>query len=231
APIPRAALALMRALRKNPLEAWTAAHFEKLVVTDSLPFGRAIVISDPAAIQWVLLDNTANYRKDTLQRRIISSGLSNGLLTAESEQWRFQRRTLAPLFARRTILGFAGAMMEVARESTARWRRRDAGAIDMAAEMTRVTLEVLRRTIFSDGLGRGTEEFRAAMRGYFDTIGRIDPFDLLGLPDAIPRFTRWQTGATLRFFDAAVDTIIANRRKRLAQAPDKVARDILTLLL
>jgi cytochrome P450 len=236
APLPRARragpVALVRALWNSPIEAWTQAHFEEPVVTHSLPFGKAVIVNDPAGIEHVLLRNAANYRKDTLQRRIISGSLSNGLLTSEGEQWRIQRRTLAPLFSRRTIQGFAAPMAQVADEFVARWRRtRDGESFDMAAEMTRLTLEVLERTIFSDGLGHSIEQFRAAMRDYFDTIGRIDPFDVLGLPDAIPRLTRlWARGA-LRFFDEAVDTIIANRRKRLAAAPGEGTRDILTLLL
>src|SRR5262252_1401158 len=235
APIPReqrlGIVGLIRALRDNPLETWTAPFFEQLVVTECLPFGRAIAISDPGAIERVLLDNAANYRKDTLQRRIISKGLSNGLLTAEDEQWRVQRRTLAPLFSRRRIQSFAPTMMQVADTYVARWSRRESESIDMAAEMTRVTLDVLQRTIFSDGLGHDIERFRSAMRTYFDTIGRIDPFDMLGLPDIVPRWTRLSVRGALRFFDNAVDTIIANRRKRLADNSARVERDILTLLL
>ncbi|HLH88377.1 MAG TPA: cytochrome P450 [Xanthobacteraceae bacterium] len=236
APTPRAARAgpitLIRALWNSPIEAWTQAHFEEPVVSHGLPFGKALIVNDPAGIEHVLLRNAANYRKDTLQRRIIAGGLSNGLLTAENEQWRFQRRTLAPMFSLRTIRGFSAPMRQVADEYVARWRALAAGeSVDMAAEMTRLTLEVLERTIFSDGLGHSIEEFRGAMRSYFDTIGRIDPFDLLGLPDAIPRLTRLQARGALRFFDTAVDTIIANRGRRLAEEPQAVARDILTLLL
>src|SRR5262249_1180336 len=156
--------------------------FELPVVAQRLPFGKAMLVNDPAGIEHVLLRNAANYRKDTLQRRIIAGGLNNGLLTAESEQWRFQPRTLAPMFSLRTIRGFRGAMRQVADEYVAGWRGLTARenvdmVVDMAAEMTRLTLEVLERTIFSDGLGHSIEEFRAAMRDYFDTIGRIDPFD------------------------------------------------------
>lgn len=235
APVPREQglgfIGLIRALRDNPLETWTAAFFEQPVVTERLPFGRAIVISDPGALERVLLDNAANYHKDTLQRRIISKGLSNGLLTAEDEQWRVLRRMLAPLFSRRRIQSFAPAMMRVADAYTSRWSSREGDAVDMSAEMTRITLDVLQGTIFSDGLGHDIEQFRAAMRTYFDTIGRIDPFDVLGLPDIVPRWTRLSVRGALRFFDRAVDTIIANRRARLAEDPDGVERDILTLLL
>jgi cytochrome P450 len=151
---------------------------------------------------------------------------------AEQEQWRFQRRTLAPLFARKAVMGFAPIMLRAADEMATRWEAADEDApIDVAAEATRLTLEVLRQTIFSDGLGRDTEDFQDAMRCYFDTIGQIDPFDLINLPDMIPRFTRWKVRPALRFFEAAVDDIIARRRHRLAAEPNNVQRDILTLLL
>jgi cytochrome P450 len=114
----------------------------------------------------------------------------------------------------------------------ARWEAADEDeTVDVAAEATRLTLEVLRQTIFSDGLGRDTEDFQDAMRCYFDTIGQIDPFDLINLPDMIPRFTRWKVRPALRFFESAVDDIIARRRRRLAEEPERVQRDILTLLL
>ena len=229
---PLGAIALLRTLRDNPLEAWTQAFFEQPIVTMRLPFGAVATVSDPAAIRRVLLDNAANYRKDTLQRRIVSAGLAHGLLMAEADQWRFQRRTLAPLFARKAVMGFAPFMLRAAEEMTARWAAADADeAIDVTAEVTRLTLEVLRQTIFSDGLGRDTEDFQEAMRCYFDTIGQIDPFDLINLPDMIPRFTRWKVRPALRFFESAVDDIIARRRRRLAEAPQAVQRDILTLLL
>jgi len=236
APAPRdqplGVIALLRTLRDNPLEAWTHAFFEKPIVSTRLPFGAVAAVNDPAGIRRVLLDNAANYRKDTLQRRIVSAGLAHGLLMAEEDQWRFQRRTLAPLFARKAVMSFAPMMLQAADEMVARWEQTDEGdSIDIAVEVTRLTLEVLRRTIFSDGLGRDTEDFQEAMRSYFDTIGQIDPFDLLNLPDMIPRFTRWKVRPALRFFEAAVDDIIARRRQRLAQEPDKVERDILTLLL
>ena len=39
---------------------------------------------------------------------------------------------------------------------------------NLAVEATRVTLEVLERTIFSDGLGRAPEDIRLAMKNYFE---------------------------------------------------------------
>src|SRR5215471_7520533 len=100
---PMGTFALVRALARNPLECWTREHFERPIVRVGLPIGEAVLVHEPGAIRRVLLDNTANYRKDVLQRRVLSAGLGDGLLSAEGEQWQVQRRTLAPMFARRTV--------------------------------------------------------------------------------------------------------------------------------
>ena len=167
-----------------------------------------------------------------LQLRVHSAGLTNGLLSAEDEQWRVQRQTLAPTFSRKTVASFAPAMRQAGNAPVERWRSRGEGSqIDVAAEMTRVTLDVLERTIFSDGLGCNTEELRAAMAIYFETIGRIDPLDLFGVPAFVPRLSRLRARSTLRFFDTAIDEIIATRRRRVARHACSVPNDILGLLL
>ena len=56
-------------------------------------------------------------------------------------------------------------MLSAAAALADRWRRIEGATIDVAAEMTRLTLDVLGRTIFSDGFGRDAEEFRAADGG------------------------------------------------------------------
>src|SRR5204862_6524296 len=148
--------------------------------------------------------NAGNYRKDSFQRRVLSAGLGAGLLSAEGERWRAQRRTLAPLFAARKVLEFAPAMMDAADALVERWRGRDGAIVDAAAEMARVTLDVLERTIFSDGLGRDAEEVRLSMVTYLNTIGRIDAFDVLGVPAFVPRLAHLRVRSTLRFFETAI---------------------------
>src|SRR3984957_8856231 len=240
APIPQSKplgiLGLISTLKRNPLECWTREHFEKPVVVTGLPhkrlsIKRVLLVHEPAAIRRVLLDNAGNYQKDSIQRRVLSAGLGDGLLSAENEQWRTQRRILAPVFARKTILDFAPAMMDAAAALTARWRAMDGATIDVAAEASRLTLDVLERTIFSDGFGRDAEELRDAMGVYFNTIGKIDPLDLIGLPPSVPRLSHLHVRSTLRFFERAIDEIIATRRRRLNGTSEDAANDILTLLL
>jgi cytochrome P450 len=227
-------LALLRVLLDNPLEAWTEAHFNEPIVMGGVPFVRIAVVSEPSAIRRVLLDNSDNYKKDWIQRRILSAGLSDGLLTAQSSQWRKQRRMLAPLFVPKAISRFAAAMLESAQSMVERLDRRcgqSGQSIDLAVEITRISLDVLERTIFSGGLGNNPEDIRKGMKNYFEAIGQIDPFDVFGLPASMPRLGRLRARAALRIFDQAIDRLISVRRRHLEERPDDVARDLLTLLL
>jgi len=222
----------MALLQDNPLNVWTAEHFERPFIRDRLPFVSAVVINDPVAIRRVLLDNAANYRKDDLLLRILSPALSNGLLTADGEQWRRQRRAVAPMFARRAIAGYAQPIKTVADALVRRWLAQpDGWLIDAALEATGATLDVLQRTIFSTGIARSTEEFREQMRIYFDSIGRIDPFDVLGLPSFIPRWTKRRARPAMQFFNDAVRQIIADRQQLLSAGQTERPNDLLTLLV
>ena len=225
-------LALLRTLKRNPLECWATQHFEQPIVSGGLPIGHVLLVHEPGAVRHVLLDNAANYRKDRFQRRVLSAGLNDGLLSAEGERWRQQRRVIAPMFARRTVMDFTPAMMAAAQALIDRWSALgDRGTVDAAAEMAKVTLEVVERTIFSDGFGSDAEDIRLAMTTYFNTIGKISPLDLLGVPDFVPRLSRLRVQSTLRFFEAEVDRVISARRRILAEQPDGAPNDLLTSLL
>jgi cytochrome P450 len=217
-------------LRRNPIEIWTRAHYERPVLVGRTAFGKRAVVSDPAGVRRVFLDNAANYRKDDLQLRVLRPALGNGLLTSEGEEWRTQRRSLAPLFTPRQVAGFAPAMAEATRQGVERLRWRDDRHIDLSSEMARLTLEILEHTLFSSGLGRDASEFQQAVTGYFDTVARISLLDLMGLPPFLPRRGLRKGRAVLEWFDKAVEDIIGARRALIA-AGTSAPRDILTLLL
>jgi cytochrome P450 len=235
APVPRTTqlgpFAFLRTLQRNPIETWTSAHFERPILSGRGLLGIGAVVSDPAAIRRVLLDNASNYRKDALQKRVLAPGLSNGLLTSEDDEWRMQRRALAPLFTPRIVTSFAPAMVRNAEALAARWARlRPGRVIDVQKHMARVTLDILGETIFSGGLERDPDEFMAAMSHFFATVGTLDLFDLLDFPDWVPRLAQLRSQSSVRFFETAVDAIIARRKALLAREAD-APDDLLTLLL
>ena len=154
------------ALRRNPLEIWSAAR----ISSGRSSIGRSILglraaAHDPAAVRRIFLDNAANYRKDDLQLRVLRPG------PRQRAADRGGRGLAHPApRARAAVLAapgrrFAPAMHRVAaRGRRALSRRRDGAVTDVGATMSRMTLEVLEQTLFSQGLGRERE--RVSARGH-----------------------------------------------------------------
>jgi cytochrome P450 len=228
---PLGLIKLLKTLWSNPIEAWSQKHFEQWIIRENFGFGDVFVVSHPDAIRRVLLDNAANYNKDPLQVRVLSAGLKGGLLTASGQKWKAQRRTLAPLFSHKAVSNLAQPMTRAVDTAVTRWKSMDGGVLDMDKELTRLTFDILEQTIFSDGLGQDPDTLREAMTTYFETIGRIDPFDVMGLPSFVPRIVHLRATRTLRIFNEAVDVLIERRREKIAQSPGARPNDLLTLLI
>ncbi|GEP03462.1 cytochrome P450 [Methylobacterium oxalidis] len=226
---PMGLFAFLRAARANPITTWMEDHFALPVVAGEGAMGRVTVVSDPDLIRYLFVENARNYRKDDLQRRVLAPGLGNGLLTAEGDEWRLQRRTLAPIFNARTVEGFAPAMNAAGARIARRLARRGGQRVDVALEMTRVTLDVLERTIFTHGLPSNPDALGRAITRFLEAVGPIDPLDVFGVPAVVPRIGRLRARPAIRFFAEVVDELIERRRRlmRAGEAP----QDLLTLLL
>ena len=197
-------LGFLLALRRDPLTTWTERHFREKVDSGEGILGRIMVVNDPAIIRHVLVDNAANYRKDDLQLRILAPGLGRGLLTAEGEEWRLQRRTIAPCSIRERC-DFFPAMVQSAERLVRRWERRpDGRVIDVTLDMTSITLDVLERTIFTSGISRNPDALGRAITRYFEGLGRVDPVDIFGLPAWVPRIGHLRARPAIRFFEEMV---------------------------
>jgi cytochrome P450 len=222
--------AFLHAARNNPLLSWTEEHFTAPFVVSKGVLGRVMTVNDPQAVKRVLLDAPELYVKDDLQRRVLAPGLGDGLLTADGEEWKLQRRALAPLFNPRVVTGFLPAMNEAADRLVSRWTRRPGRRLDVALEMTRVTLDVLERTIFTAGLSRDPDALGRAVTRYFEALGPIDPLDVFGMPAWVPRVGRWRAQPAIRFFEDVVGELISARRALIASG-GAAPRDLLTLLI
>jgi len=96
--------------------------------------------------------------------------------------------------------------------------------------MTRVTLDVLERTIFTQGLAKDPDALGRAITRYFEALGPIDPLDVFGMPDWIPRLGRLKARPAIRFFAEVVGELVEARRALLARG-EPAPQDLLTLLL
>ena len=225
------ALTLYRMLRTNPIATWRQEAYEAPVLADRGPMGAFVIVNRPDAIRHVFLDNAANYPKDALQLEKLEPALGHGLLTAEQDDWRFQRRTVAPLFQPPAVATYLPAMIAAVGGMLARWEVAAArGAIlDGAREMTALTYEIISRTVFSNEIETGPDVMSAAVTRYFDTHGRIDLWDFLKFPSWLPRPAEWRVRPATRVFRGEVRRLLQRRRARQA-AGEAVPDDLVTLL-
>jgi len=220
-----------RALRTNPITTWRQEAYETPILADRGPLGDIIVVNAPDAIRRVFLDNVGNYAKDRLQLEKLGPGLGRGLLTTDGEDWKFQRRTLAPLFQPQGVVDYVPIMVGAVRDRLARFKTAatEGATIDMAAEMTALTYEIISRTVFSSELQTSAEAMRAAISHYFAVLGRIDLWDFLKVPSWLPRPAQWRVRSSTQVFRNEVHRLLKRRRTREAAA-EKLPRDIVTLL-
>jgi len=236
APLPRPGalgpIALYRALRRNGVEAWRAEAFEEPYIADRNLIGGFVMLNEPDLIRHVLIDNAANYPKDDLQLEKLTPAVGRGLLTAEGDSWRLQRRTVAPLFQPQAVAAYLAPMTASIDAMLARWAAcAESGAtIDVAREMTALTYDIISRTVFSHEIETPPDVMGEAITTYFEALGRIDLWDVLPLPRWLPRPAFIRARPAQKIFRDEVLRLFEQRRARIA-ARQAVPDDLVTRLI
>ena len=223
-------IALYRALRANAITAWRAEAYEEAYIVGRNRLGGFVLLNDPDLIRHVLIDNAANYPKDNLQLEKLTPAVGRGLLTAEEESWRLQRRTVAPLFQPAGVTSYLAAMAISVDEMLARWDRETGATVDVAREMTRLTYDIISRTVFSNEIETPPDVMGEAITTYFGALGRIDLWDVLPLPRWLPRPAFIRAKPAQKIFRDEVLRLFERRRARIA-AGESVPDDLVTRLI
>jgi len=230
-PPPEKQQSLLQMLFKKPeneFEAIPRVAYEKPVWSWKSVFGHNIIVSDPAGAKRVLLDNVANYPKTEMERKMLGAVVGEGLLVSEGDKWKSHRRLMAPSFDFRSIVSYAPAMVSAADQFSDQWAAKGAGAVvDVAEEMTHLTLQVISETMFSsDGemLGELIDRSLTKMMGALD-FNVADILPLIGPPRMKRKMDRIHQNFVE--MDATMQKLIAARQKVQGAAP----RDLLDRLI
>jgi cytochrome P450 len=194
---------------------------------------RGFLITNPDDVRHVLQDNARNYHKSPLYEKL-RTVLGNGLLTSEDDFWLRQRRIAQPAFHRQRMSALAGMMAEAARDAAARWQplASTGRTVDVDEEMMRLTRTVVLRTLLGADLGPFTSRIDQSWTIVNEHIG--ESFWSLGFDTLpTPKYRRFLAArAVLR---AAVDHVIAERRRKPAGNPgdagEDVSADLLSMLM
>jgi cytochrome P450 len=214
----------------NPIELWGAHSYrEPYVYVPSGIGGPLLVANDPKLIRLILVEKSKSFKLAKTRQIVLRPILQDGLLTAENPTWKRSRKAMAPVFTPKHIHGFAEGMHRVTDEYVEKYAQ--AGSThEMAKDMTELTFHVLSETLFSGEIEGDPKEFEEKIERLFETVGRVDPFDILNVPEWVPRPKHFTGRGVLKFFRKIVRKTIDVRAQKIAKGSD-APDDFLTLLL
>ncbi len=180
------------------------------------------LLNHPDLVREVLVTRQSNFIKSrALQRARVLLG--EGLLTSEGDFHKRQRRLVQPAFHRDRLEAYAAVMSDYAARVRERWT--DGSTVDVAAEMMRLTLAVVGKTLFSADVESEASEIGEALT----TVLKM--FNLLMMPFSeyleklpLPSMRRFEKARAR--LDATIYGLIEERR---ASAEDR--GDLLSMLL
>jgi cytochrome P450 len=168
------------------------------------------LFSDPELIRDVLVTNQKNFTKSRGLERARRL-LGNGLLTSEGEFHLRQRRLAQPAFHRQRIASYASTMTSYAARTRSLWK--DRSTVDMHAEMMRLTLGVVSKTLFDADVDAEAAEIGDALTAAFQSFNfAILPFTELLEKFPLPHVRRFN--AARDRLDRTIYRMIDERRTR-----------------
>lgn len=130
---------------------WLGEQFDQYgdIFSASVYGSRVYVVRDPALVEHVLRRNWQNYVKGQAIKRV-ALVLGNGLMVSEGALWKRQRRMIQPVFHRDAIEALWRVIFTANAALLERWERaaRGGSTVDVTADVSEMTLEIVLRSIF-----------------------------------------------------------------------------------
>jgi cytochrome P450 len=181
-----------------------------------------VLLNHPDLIRAVLVTEQRCFMKgQALQeaKRV----LGDGLLTSEGDLHLRQRRLMQPLFHGRRLRDYEDTFAGCAEWAQSRWR--DGDSIDVHAEMTRLTLDIVGRTLFAADVAGEAREIGEALTEALEGVNRL-VYPWGHLLDRLPLESSRRFRRAGERLDATIYRLIAERRDSGA-----TGSDLLSLLL
>lgn len=189
--------------------------------------GRTFVVSrSPEHVERVFVGGYDRFQKAT-HYRLLATVTGDGLLTSEGDAWERQRRLIQPVLGRRQIDSLIPPMVEVTRDYLDRFKPpAPPETVLLSDEMTEVTLDVVGRALFGNGLAQHIGRLRPAVsrgmsialaaarlqmivgvgRGFIDRVGRL--LRRIPMPWPLQRIR-----GVMKTFDDVVTEMIEQRER------------------
>ncbi|MEM9073605.1 MAG: cytochrome P450 [Myxococcota bacterium] len=183
-----------------------------------------LLINDPEAVRYVLVQNHANYVKS---RNYVALKLviGQGLVTSEGALWKRQRKLAQPVFTPKRLLSFLPPMGRCTSDLLEDWERHPSGReVDVHEEMMRLTFRIVGLTLTGQDLAADAKEFGTAVGELLEFANRYTE-NVLRPPIWLPLPSHLRFRSQLQILDSVVQRLIRERRANPSE------NDLLGMLL
>jgi cytochrome P450 len=223
---PLSLLAFLRAVRTNALTIWPQAAYRQDTTVRNFLGRTNVILNAPDAIHHVLVGNPGNYRRSPASIRILRPITGEGLLLSEGDDWKLQRRTVAPALAPRVMPMLARHIVSATNEALARLTTQTGQPIDLLTTMQTLALDIAGRSMFSLEMDRFGAAMRRLLTEFGEKYAQPRMLDML-LPPSIPTPKDIGRAWFKRRWMRLMETILS---ARLAEPQPETPRDLFDLL-
>ena len=194
---------------RNPLEGFGPLAYSQ-PITSVKTFGVQMhVVTGPDGIQEVLNKHHKHFTKTPIDARILGPATKEGLLSVHGEQWKKQRRAVAPMFAKRHMEDLTPMINDVIRDFKAKLGSGADAELNLA--MADLTFDVLAKALLGDPQGLDRDALKVATRRVVTSAGTLRPDDMIPLPRGTPRPISPKGYRALKKLKSAADDLLASR--------------------
>jgi cytochrome P450 len=182
---------------------------------------RILLLNHPDHIEDVLV----NHPRKFIRGRVLLANkrvFGRGLLTSDGDFWLRQRRLTQPAFHRARIAGYASTMVEYTERLLHEWQ--DGEERDIHAEMMRLTLQIVGKTLFDADVDRDAQDIGKSMELLLELSANFRR--TIFIPHWVPTPTNFRLERAIRQIEKVLYRMIAEKR---ASARD--SGDLLSMLL
>ena len=202
------------------------------VVQFPIPKPATYLISSPEGAREILVNQSKQTSKQTLQYNNLSLVTGEGLLTADTQAWRPRRRMLQPAFHQEMIALSEHHVTVGLTKLDNQWEeltQTGSAIVDIDHAMMSIALEITCGALFGVAIDDEVDEITSAtLAALHGVVAKAR--NPLSLPMVIPTPGNLKMRSAISRLDKAVDSIIAARRSNLL-LPEAPIRDMLDVLL
>ncbi|HEY8613044.1 MAG TPA: cytochrome P450 [Roseomonas sp.] len=222
--VPLGSFALLRAVIRNPLEAIPREAFERPMARCAVLGRERVFVTGPDLVQQVLLTEAEAFAKSEALRRSLSPALGEAILTADGERWRWQRRTVAPIFRPDRVKSFLQPMLDAANRTRDRWLALPSGnTVELGHEMMRTTFDIIVETMLSGHAAIDVARVEKGITDYLESTGWAIALAMVKAPAWTPYPGQRRAARARDYLRDELLRLVTERRRLGSEHEDLIA--------